>query len=304
MHEDAAAFRLTADDFLAAAAQFDLRASRRLITDWVSLGLLDQPDHPGRGRAVGGSNKGTWPPIQGSLFLDLLALRQNPVNPVTSVAWLANLPVCGWLWGGDEYGVPLRQVRRALATWCGHHRTRESVSGVRARKIAREMLKQFDNPHASRADRQALLEFLVTSIRTQTFDAEKASVAVERVFDPHQVGRSVGPMEVAATAAGIARMLKAQATGFLVLKTFTDQEFEDARVIYRQSRRDLVQLLSRFTPDWQGSPLKQDDATYESVLNGACANLLFPLGFGRLSPRRSEELAAEARTAEERQTAT
>jgi hypothetical protein len=290
--------RFTADELLAVAAEDGLEASRRLITDWVSLGLLDRPFHPGRGRTLGGYEKGTWPIEQAQLFVDLLALRQRPDNPVMSVAALANVPVAGWLWMAEASGVPLRQVRRALATWCGHHRSRKSVAASRARKLAREMLKQFDNPHATRVDRQALVEVLATSIRDRTFDREKTTTAVERVFDPHGVGRALGPEEVKATANGFARMLEAQASGYLELTTFSDQEFGDARVIYRQGRREYTELQPRFVSNRQGSPLNLDDVSFESVLNSACRNLLFLLGLGRLEPRGRHELANEAREVE------
>lgn len=269
-----------------------------MITDWVSLGLLDRPYHPGRGRSRGGSENGTWSQGQAELFVDLLVLRQRPTDPVT-VAALTNLPVAGWLWAGEESDVPLRQVRLALRTWCGHHRSRKSVSATRARKIAREMLKQFDSPQAPSADRRSLLELLTTSIREHTFDAEKTRAALERVFDPHRVGRSLGPPEVAVTTDGFARIMEAQATGYLSLETFTDQEFEDARLIYRQSRREYAVLQPRFAQNPQGSPLQLDDATFERVLDTACSNLLFTLGLGRLNPRVHQELAAHARESEQ-----
>jgi hypothetical protein len=291
--------RLTADELVEVAAANGLRASRRLVTDWVSLGLLDRPYHPGRGRAIGGSDKGTWSFVQAQLFVDLLTLHQRPEDPIRFVAALANVSVSGWLWMGDASGVSLSQVRRALATWCGRHRSRKQVSATRARRIAREMLKQLDNPQASKNDRDALLRLLETSIRARTFNADEMRSAVERVFDPHTVERSLGPTEVAATAAGLARMMEAQATGYLNLDSFTDQEFEDARVIYRQGRRDYAAVQPRLAADPQGSPLRLNDVTYESVLNDACQNLLFTLGLGRLSPRVSQEMARHARIAQQ-----
>jgi hypothetical protein len=291
--------RFTADELVAFATAHGFRASTRLITDWVSLGLLDRPNHPGRGRAVGGSERGTWSVMQGELFGDLLALHQRPENPIRSVAALANIPVSGWLWMGAESDVSLRQVRRALATWCGRHRSRKQVSKTRARRIAREMLTPLDNPHSTKKDRDELLRLLETSIRERTFDADEMRQAVERVFDPHSVGRSLGPSEVAATAAGLARLMEAQAAGYLNLDSFTDQEFEDARVIYREGRRGYAALQPRLVADAQGSPLHLDDADYESVLSDACKNLLFTLGLGRLSPRANHNTAQHARKAEQ-----
>jgi hypothetical protein len=232
--------------------------------------------------------------------VELLMLRQRPVNPVRQVAGLANIPVSAWLWGGDEFDVPLRQVRRALGTWCGRHRSRKQVGRVRARAIARQMVKRIENPHATKADRDALQQLLEQSIRQSTLDSERLHVLVERVFDPHQVGRSLGPPSVKLTAASHSRLLQAHATGYLELETFTDQDFEDARVIYRQTRRQYTAEQPALAANPGSSPFRFDDVDFESVLNQACPDLLLTLGMGRLAPRSHQQLATEARHAEQR----
>jgi hypothetical protein len=292
--------RLTADELISVAAENGLRASRRLITDWISLGLIDRPHHPGRGQGRG-STDGTWSLPQASLFVDLVTLRQRKPDPVTQVAGLANVPVSAWLWSGEEFDVPVRQVRRALETWCGRHRSRKQVGATRARGIARQMVKQIESPYATRADRDALRQLLEQSIRQSTLDADQLRPLVERVFDPNQVERSLGPTPAQLTAANYSRMLEAQATGYLELETFTEQEFEDARLIYRQNRREYTELQPTLAANRGQSPLRFDDVDFESVLNSACPNLLFTLGIGRLSPRHHHQLAAEARDAEEPQ---
>jgi hypothetical protein len=289
---EAAPVRVTAEQLIAVAAESGLKASRRLITDWVGLGLLDRPHHPGQGRGEG-SKPGTWSLEQAALFVDLLALRQRPQNPIGHVAALANVPVSGWLWMGEVGGVPLRQVRRALATWCGRHRSRKQISPNQARKIARAILVQIENPHASKRDRDTLRQLLETTLRNRTFDAEAILPAVERVFDPHQVGRKLGPPDSQFTAEYATRMLHAQATGYIALDTFNDQEFEDARVIYLAGRRDYAQAQTRLADNRQGSPIRFEQPTYENILNDACRNLLFLLGMGRLLPTRHAQLAAE-----------
>jgi hypothetical protein len=290
---------LTADELVVVAAENGLRASRRLITDWVSLGLIDRPHHPGLGQGQG-STDGTWSHLQAGLFVDLLTLRQRPMQPVTRVAGLTNVPVMAWLWAGDEADVPLRQVRRALATWCGRHRSRKQVGAARARSIASEMVKLIESPHATRTDRDALRQLLEQSIRRSTLEVDQLRHLVERVFDPHQVGRSVGPAAAPLTAASHSLLLEAQATGYLELETFTDQEFEDARVIYRQTRREYTELQPTFADNREGSPLRFDDVDFERVLNTACPNLLLGLGMGRRSPRTQQQLARKARDAEQK----
>jgi hypothetical protein len=278
----------------ATAADHGLNATRRLITDWVSLGLIDRPHHAGRGQGRG-SLKGTWPYEQACLFVDLLTLRQRAEKPVKQVAGLANVPVTAWLWAGEGSGVPLRQVRRALATWCGRHRSRKHVGAARARAIAREMVKQIDNPRASRQDRESLRQLLSTSIIEGAIDPESVRVAVQRVFDPLEVGRELGPGDAPLTAESYARLLEGQASGYLNLERFSDAQFEDARIIYRQTRIEYAQNQPRYALDQAGSPFRFDAPTVESVINDACPNLLLILGMGRLAPARQEQLASEAR---------
>jgi hypothetical protein len=282
-----------AEDLLEQARLNSLSATKRLIVDWVSLGLLDQPERRGLGRGKG--SVAFWNETQASLFVDLLSLRQRPIDPVRHVAGLTNLPVSGWLWAYP--GVPLRQVRRALATWCGQHRTRTSASAGATRRVAREIAKQLDNPHATQHDRQALRQTLEETMRMRTFDAEKVRDAVTRVFDPHGVERALGPRAAPVTVENSVRLLEGHATGFLNLESFSDQEYEDARMIYRQTRREYV-------ADWpalasgRSSPLTFDEPTFENILNGSCRDLILLLGMGRLSPGRRTELAADAEAQE------
>ena len=82
------------------------RVSDRLVTDWVSKGLLDQPERQARGKGNGRGAKYEWADRQCELFLSLLMHRDE----VTYVDSLASLPVSMWLYWGDEW-VPLRQVK-------------------------------------------------------------------------------------------------------------------------------------------------------------------------------------------------
>jgi hypothetical protein len=283
-----------AEDLLDLARQNNLSATRRLIVDWVGLGLLDQPERRGLGRGKG--SIALWSETQAALFIDLLALRQRPQDPVKHVAGLANLPVSGWLWAYG--GVPLRQVRRALRTWCGRHRSRKTAHAGATRRVAREITKQLDNPQATQQDRQALRQLLEKTMREDTFDVERVQAAVERVFDPHGAGRTLGPPLAPVTVESAVRLLHGHAIGFLQLDTFSDQEFEDARLIYRQSRRNYARDWSTLTYDPMGSPLAFPEPTPEELINGSCRELILLLGMGRLSPQRQAELAADANTKE------
>ena len=101
--------RLDMSGLVAAAGRAGFEIKPRLITDWASIGLLDQPEARGRGRGKGKSY--TWPRQQAGLLIAVLNKRKEGVGRIA----LLNIPVATWLIWGDRY-TPLRQARRALAT--------------------------------------------------------------------------------------------------------------------------------------------------------------------------------------------
>src|SRR5439155_17789913 len=145
---------------------------------------------------------GVWPIRQAELFVDLLTLRQR--RDVGHVALLANLPVLGWLYGDTD--VPLRQTRRALATWCGRHRRATGVSRDAAKRAARQLVSSLEHPHASVRDRTALRRFLEESMRAQRFDRDAFRGVVRRVFDPHDEGWALRPDEAPTTTEAVVRL--------------------------------------------------------------------------------------------------
>lgn len=273
------------------AAELGLRATRRLITDWVELGLLDEPTRRGLGRGLG-SAPGTWPFGQAELFIDLLRLRQRIDEPVTRVAGLTNLPVVGWLWHYPD--VPLRQVRRALATWCGNHRRRQGTSGNDARRAARQFVGLIENPHASAASRNALGRHVEESLRTQTFDDAQFRTHVENVFDPHGEGRVVGPETVPLRVDLFVRLAQARFEALAHLDQFSDQQYEDGRLIYLQNKREYAAEQPALATQPFGHMFKAP--SFEKTVQGACLDLLTILGMSRLAPTGHLALAEKART--------
>ena len=125
----------TASDLIRASESRQDPVSQRLITDWVSKGLLDRPTVRGLGRGKG--TVAAWPESQHRLFLVLLEKRRE----VKRTATLCNIPVSVWLLWGDEY-VRLRQVRRALNTWVDTHGT---SNHTKAKFAAEQTLVQLDH---------------------------------------------------------------------------------------------------------------------------------------------------------------
>jgi hypothetical protein len=278
----------TSPELLFVADRNGLHASSRLITDWVSLGLVDQPTRRGLGRGKG--SVAVWPRTQAQLFIDLLTLRQR--HGVARVAPLANLPVLGWLYSYPD--VPLRQVRRALSTWCGRHRQGTGVSRDVARRTARELTKTLEHPHASVANRAALRRILEDSVRAQVLDREGLREALLPVFDPHDERRTTGPYEARTGVDQVIRLFEARFAAVKALDNLTAQEYEDARLIYVASRAEYAEKQPSFAADPQTGPLFKEP-TFAGLLWRACRDVLTILGMGRLAPGRSTELAAEAR---------
>jgi hypothetical protein len=278
---------LTAVQLVDIAARFELEASTRLITDWVSLGLIDRPTRRGLGRGKG--VLAVWPAAQAELLVDLLILRQQ--FGVKHVALLANLPVLGWL--DERPHVPLRQVRRALATWCGQHRRTRGVSRDTARRAASQLVKSLEHPHASAGDRAELRRVLEAAMRSQTFDRETFSDAVRRVFDPHGEHWAFGPREAPITTEAVVRITEARFAALNALEELSDREYEDARLIYVTTRTGYARDYPSFSSDAHRIGAFEEP-TLSNVLNNACRDLLTILGMGRLAPARQTELAGEA----------
>jgi hypothetical protein len=288
--EAEATHEFSASDLLAVASTDRLQASKRLITDWVSLGLLDQPIRRGLGRGKG--SIAVWPQKQAELFVDLLTLRQR--HGVRRVDVLANIPVAGWLW--QQPDTPLRQTRRALATWCGRDRQKHGASREAAKRAARQIINTLEHPHATVRDRAALRRALEESMRTQTFERGRFRESVQKVLDPHGEGWVFGPADAPISTESVVRLVEARFTAAVLLDGFSDQEYEDARLIYVNSRVGYA----REQPSFARDPAKGasfEEPTFGNITFSACRDLLTHLGMGRLAPGRSAELAKEARAA-------
>jgi hypothetical protein len=282
--------RFTTEQLIAGAAQYGLHATPRLITDWASLGLIAHPWKPGAGKG-NGWKKGTWSAAQASLFLDLLTLRQDPEHPLRSVAALANGPVLSWLLTENRSDVPLEQVRLALATWCGRHRSRQHTPGARVKKLAREITSQIESPQASESQCRELRKIIERNIRYQQFDVAQLHAAVEAAFNPRRVVDSVGPKDAPMTVASIMRGLEAQATAFLSLETFSDEEYEDARIVYRRGLFRYDEMQPLLDSDPQRGSMRFEPRTFDRDFLSACKDMVLLLGMGRLSPGRRAEVA-------------
>ena len=265
---------------LRAAQAAGFSPSARLLTDWVSLGLLDHATRRGLGRGRG--SQATWTKQQLNLFIALLEKRPT----VAHIAPLCNIPVFLWLWFGDEF-VQTRQARRALMSWGGANL--HSSSWRAARAAAVNLAGQFAHPDA---DPQALERF-ITAIARATygapFDAEAVLAAFQEVFDPHGENRSIGPPQVTFRPEYFVALVKARLAALDALRTGTvvDHAFEWSRSEYQASRREYEQLIPRIAEDPEAvqiffrkapSGVVIPDTTLDDIANHACADVLTLIG--------------------------
>ena len=227
----------TVDDLMADARSAGFQATPRLVTDWVSHGLLDRPDLQPKGRGRG-SDKGLYPASQRNLFLTLLDKRRT----ATHVRALARIPLSIWLYAGDDF-VPTRQALRVFTTWIGDSR----ASLAQARWASRQVVGQLNNADAAEQDRRALLTTLTDIAYTGRADHDELDSRIRAVFEPYgstvpkAVGHPAAPLMTSSIIDIVdARMLAARS---LAQGEATENDLQDARQQHLISLAEYVAQL-------------------------------------------------------------
>lgn len=266
--------RYTAADLLLGAKAQGAPVSARLLTDWVSVGLLDRPLRRGLGRGKGST--ATWSKNQYRLFLLVIEKRRE----VKRVTTLCNIPVAMWLYFGPDYA-STSLVRRAMATFANNGRTASRrVAGDTARRV----VDQLASPNMSRTDRTALICAVINALGGGTFDRDALRIAARKVFDPDETDRSLGPPGARITADSWVRVVEANVTGTETLPRLSDDQLEDARLSHHRTMQVYVSHQSTFAQDPEiGSIFTQPSNEY--LVNNACAHLLTTIGFLELARR-------------------
>ncbi len=263
--------RYTRQDLIAEAQAAGYTISGRLITDWVQLGLLDQPERHGLGRENG--SIAYWPERQHHLLITLLAKRQEGAH----VGPLCNIPVWLWLWFGDEYA-PLRQVRRALQTW-GEFQgiPRKGASWTRARHAASEFIGQVGHPKAKVKDRKALQEGLAQMLSQGRFDGDRLLPLVRRVFDPRGTGVPRGPIGGQLSPEDLVNLFKGRYLVLQHVETPSDSLFEWARFFYLSSLQSYLKDRPYLATDLDFGKLFTEPELSD-IINNACLSVVSTLG--------------------------
>jgi hypothetical protein len=218
----------TIEDLLKDARKAGYPVTSRLVTDWVSVGLLDSPARHGVGRGKG-TTKGAYSGNQRQLFLELLKERPK----WTKIAPLTNVPIAWWAYFGDEY-VPLRQVKRALDTWI---KAADRSSPARSRLATQELVKLIESPDARDIRKRRLLRLLDQANAAGRVDDPAAlQEAIQEVFDPKRTGRTLAPAgaSISPEVLVYGMVLNSGALKALREHRVTDQTFEQARADLRQ----------------------------------------------------------------------
>lgn len=260
------------NDLLADARRLGHPVTPRLITDWVARGLLDHPQRRSRGRGHG-STKAVYPAAQRQLFEVLLTHRAAGGR----VSHLAAIPIAIWVYWGDEY-VPLRQARRALLRWLyDYRRTMPNL----AAHAADQLLDQIGHPDAAPADRYQLRQLLTHAISSgHITGVDEMYRVVQRVFDPYEQGRTLGPPAAPLTPQTIvdAAVRREAAAVAVQQDRLPDPIWRDARNMLRAGLVDYLRQQPELAA--QAGELADLFAApaLDQLINGVVPNLLFALG--------------------------
>lgn len=263
----------TIEELLADARALGFPATKRLVHDWISLGLLDHPMRRSKGRA-GGSDKALFPASQRNLFRLLVQKRPE----VRTIAGLCAVPVALWAWWGDQYA-STSQVQRTLQTWAGQVK---KTSWQTARRQARQATDFLDDMGATRDERRDLIDLMARiAYSGRLADEEDLARAIAEVFDPAGNGRGFGSRQVMATAHSLASLIAGRLRGMeRIRQRVSVRELERARAIYRDSRMQWANMRE----DLARHPLRPQDAalfrpeTLQDLFDGVCSQLVLIIG--------------------------
>jgi hypothetical protein len=294
---------VTVDELVKAAKRAGYaNASKRLVYYWTKLGLLDAPTPISKGR---GGRRAFFSADQRDLFLQLCGLHARIRRERHVVAHLCHVPVFLWLWCGSPC-IPLRQTRRALATWTNV----EAGSWRRCVEWAYELLHPFGWSRR-RGRPPALVHRLATLLyRHQITQANLTDALLRAVAQAPEAASpslvqqwirrtpNVEPAVVSLEefARDVGRTLGTRHEISRQLTELPDSMFEWARVMFlRKYPRYLAQRLGLpFVPN-PGDILTKLAPQFDEIEWRACYDLVDTLGYAREATRRHPGTLADPR---------
>lgn len=195
------------------------KISERLVTDWISMGLLGEGRRLGRGKGGGRGAKFVWSDEQFALFRTIVEQRPR----VKSVVVLTAIPVETWLYWGERW-VELPQVKRALTTWWGRTQRNGWDSSLH---VARVAVNSICPPNTPRIARQDFREILAEMILQKSYSLKDLTQLIESVrkFGPEDglIGQFGIPADL------LARSMISMVVAMEHFDEVTDEMYEDAR---------------------------------------------------------------------------
>lgn len=256
----------TAEDLVGEAKARGVMVTKRLVIDWAEVGLLDRPERHGLGRGKG--TVATWPESQRQLFLLLLEKRVD----LRKIAPLCNIPVWLWLWYGDAYA-PLRQVRRALASWgkgAGH------APWGRGLEKGRELAAQLAAPDASDAARAGLARALAGEIAGTKLVTDRLRRTVEEALPAHGTPGQVSSDQ-------FLHLLEVRMRVLAEVETLDGALWEWARFFYISMKHAFANGLPPYADQQRESGLIVP-SSLDAIINNACLDLITIVGLGLDAP--------------------
>lgn len=235
--------------------------TERRLHDWVAKGLIDRPQRRGLGRGRG--TVAFWPPEQLHLLVELLRRRDQGLV----LATLCNIPVWTWVFWGERY-VPLRQVRRALRTYA----RRYGRGSMRSARIgATQAIASFLGDVSGAKVNRLRDTIALAGVRGRLDEGLRAEI-LER-FGALIADRP----DLEGIEDTFVRIVQARMTAIENLDGFSDQEFEQARLVNLQSVSQYRQQQPQLAAS-ASAPGMFDELTEAHILNNACLNILTILG--------------------------
>jgi hypothetical protein len=229
--------------------------------------LIDEP-RPNEERQGRGWRKGHWSWAQRRLLFLLLDKRTE----VTVFRDLFNIPVSLWLIYGDGY-VPVRQLRRAMLSWCGSSR----LSERRADRVARRVVSDVAHADSTRSARAKLASLLSSAMSGGEVHRDGLTYALRRVLDPATTNVPRGPRGAKVSPDSVYATIEAHLIAMICVADFSDEDLREARRRYRETRTSYERRWRRFQSDPDLGKIFMEPTAAQVVLS-SCEDFISILG--------------------------
>ncbi|WP_436994040.1 hypothetical protein [Streptomyces sp. enrichment culture] len=238
----------TAEDLVEDARSLGIRASPRMVTDYVEVGLLAPPLF--RKTTQRGSDRRVFPSEQRRLFYELNCAKLR--SPLARVPHRTMVPVVLYLWCLDDTVVTDTQARRALRTYA------QNVgisSDPRRRTTARKVVEQFAHPLATVNQRRAAQQWIREGELTRRPNWNAVADALSTIASPWrshglpEIVRGIGPPNAPVTTDHVVAMweLNWQINQQLAEESVNEQVLKRAREEHRSNWREYQSVRT----DWE-----------------------------------------------------